>query len=288
METKELLKKVRKIEIKSRRLSANLFSGQYHSAFKGRGMSFSEVREYQPGDDIRTIDWNVTARLHHPYVKVFEEERELTILLMIDMSGSKNFGTTVQFKTEMVSEISAVIAFSALQNNDKIGAVFFSDIIEKYIPPQKGKTHVLRIIRELVDFTPSHKNTDINQALQFLNNVVKKKCTAFVLSDFISNDFEKNLRIANKKHDLVALRMMDEREKLLPDVGLVHFHDLETDQAIWIDTSDIQVRRNYELNFKKRDERIKHTFKKAGVDSASLFTNQSYIQPLSNLFRKRR
>jgi uncharacterized protein (DUF58 family) len=287
LEPKELLKKVRKLEIKSRGLSAELFSGQYHSAFKGRGMSFSEVREYQPGDDIRTIDWNVTARLNHPYVKVYEEERELTIMLVVDVSGSKNFGTKVQFKMDLVTEVCAVLAFSALQNNDKIGVIFFSDIIEKYIPPKKGKSHILRIIRELVDFKPQNRLTDIDHSLRFLINVIRKRCTAFILSDFMGKGFEDTLKVANKKHDIVALRVMDPREAELPDVGLVKFKDAETGQTIWVDTSDRSVRKGYEIHFKKQEDSVKLIFSKAGVDSAILNTDRSWIQPLSNLFKRR-
>ena len=287
METKELLKKVRKLEIKSRGLSSQLFSGQYHSAFKGRGMSFSEVREYQPGDDIRTIDWNVTARLNHPYVKVYEEERELTLMLLVDVSGSKNFGTDTRLKSDLVAEVCAVLSFSALQNNDKIGVIFFSDFVEKYIPPKKGKTHVLRVIRELIDFQPAHKATDIAEALKFLTNVIKKRCTAFVLSDFLTKPFEETLRIASNKHDIVALRICDPREKSLPDVGLVYFQDAETGQKRWVDTSDRSVRKTYELNYRKQEDVIKTAFRKAGVDYALLQTDRSYIQPLSNLFRQR-
>ncbi|HOY49041.1 MAG TPA: DUF58 domain-containing protein [Flavobacteriales bacterium] len=287
MEQKELLKKVRKLEIKSRGLSAQLFSGQYHSAFKGRGMSFSEVREYQPGDDVRTIDWNVSARLNHPYVKVYEEERELTIMLVVDVSGSKDFGTQVQFKMELVTEVCAVLAFSAMQNNDKIGVIFFSDKIEKYIPPKKGKSHILRIIRELIDFRPENRLTNIDQALKFLTNVIRKRCTAFVLSDFYGKGYEDTLKIANKKHDIVALRVTDPREISLPDVGLVRFRDAETGEAIWVDTSDRAVRKSYEIHYKKHEDFVKSTLSKAGVDQAVLHTDRSYIQPLSNLFKRR-
>ena len=287
METKELLKKVRKLEIKSRGLSAQLFSGQYHSAFKGRGMSFSEVREYQAGDDVRTIDWNVSARLNHPYVKVYEEERELTIMLVVDMSGSKDFGTQVQFKMDLLTEVCAVLAFSAMQNNDKIGVIFFSDKIEKYIPPKKGKSHTLRIIRELIDFTPENKATDVNEALRFLTNIAKKRCTAFLLSDFMASGYESVLKIAAKKHDLVALRVLDPREETLPDAGLVRFKDAETGKSIWVDTSDRNVRKQYEVHYKKQEEIINSTFARAGVDMTVLHTNRSYIQPLSNLFKRR-
>jgi uncharacterized protein (DUF58 family) len=287
METKELLKKVRKLEIKSRGLSSQLFSGQYHSAFKGRGMSFSEVREYQPGDDVRTIDWNVTARLNHPFVKVYEEERELTIMLVVDVSASKNFGTSERFKAELVAEVCAVLSFSAMQNNDKIGVIFFSDIIEKYIPPKKGKSHVLRIIRELIDFRPEHTATNIAEALKFLTNVTKKRCTAFILSDFMDTGFGDTLKIASRKHDVVALRVCDPREKTMPDVGLVHFRDAESGEKRWIDTSDRAVRKIYEVNYRKHEDQLKGIFSKAGIDHALLQTDRSYIQPLSNLFRKR-
>lgn len=287
MTTNDILKKVRKLEIKSRGLSAELFSGQYHSAFKGRGMSFSEVREYQQGDDIRTIDWNVTARFGSPYVKVFEEERELTLMLLVDVSGSKDFGTQQQFKMEMVTEVCAVLAFSSLQNNDKIGLIFFSDKIEKYIPPKKGKSHVLRLIRELVDFKPEHRQTDVDQALRFLTNVTKKRCTAFVLSDFISKPYNDSLRIAARKHDLVALQVCDPREASLPDVGLVQFRNAETGEIQWVDTSDRAVRKNYEINWRKQDDAIKNAMARSGVDLAVLRTDRSWIQPLSNLLKRR-
>ena len=287
MEQKELLKKVRKLEIKSRGLSAQLFSGQYHSAFKGRGMSFSEVREYQPGDDVRTIDWNVSARLNHPYVKVYEEERELTIMLVVDVSGSNEFGTQSQFKMDLLTEVCAVLAFSAMQNNDKIGVIFFSDKIEKYVPPKKGKSHILRIIRELIDFKPENRQTNIDQALRFLTNVIRKRCTAFVLSDFYGKGYEDTLKIANKKHDIVALRLCDPREISMPDVGLVRFKDAETGEAIWVDTSDRSVRKAYEIHYKKHEDFVKTALSKAGVDQAILHTDRSYIQPLSNLFKRR-
>jgi uncharacterized protein (DUF58 family) len=287
MTTNDILKKVRKLEIKSRGLSVQLFSGQYHSAFKGRGMSFSEVREYQQGDDIRTIDWNVTARFSSPYVKVFEEERELTLMLLVDVSGSKDFGTQQQFKMEMVTEVCAVLAFSSLQNNDKIGLIFFSDKIEKYIPPKKGKSHVLRLIRELIDFKPEHRQTDVDQALRFLTNVIKKRCTAFVLSDFISKPYNDSLRIAARKHDLVALQVCDPREASLPDVGLVQFRNAETGEIQWVDTSDRAVRKNYEINWRKQEDAIKNTMARSGVDLAVLRTDRSWIQPLSNLLKRR-
>lgn len=287
MQTNDLLKKVRKLEIKSRGLSSELFSGQYHSAFKGRGMSFSEVREYQPGDDIRTIDWNVTARFNHPYVKVFEEERELTIMLVVDVSGSNDFGTKRMFKMELITEVCAVLAFSSLQNNDKVGVIFFSDKIEKYIPPKKGKSHVLRIIRELIDFRPEHTKTNVAEALRFLTNVTKKRCTAFLMSDFHSPAFADVLKIAARKHDVVALQVIDPREAQLPDVGLVQFMDAETSEVRWIDTSDRAVRKNYELNYRKHDEAMRNLFARAGVDLAVLQTDRSWITPLSNLLKRR-
>lgn len=287
MQTNDLLKKVRKLEIKSRGLSSELFSGQYHSAFKGRGMSFSEVREYQPGDDIRTIDWNVTARFNHPYVKVFEEERELTIMLVVDVSGSNDFGTKRMFKMELITEVCAVLAFSSLQNNDKVGVIFFSDKIEKYIPPKKGKSHVLRIIRELIDFRPEHTKTDVAEALRFLTNVTKKRCTAFLMSDFHSPAFAEALKIAARKHDVVALQVVDPREAQLPDVGLVQFLDAETTEVRWIDTSDRSVRKSFELNYRKQDEALRSLFARAGVDLAVLQTDRSWITPLSNLLKRR-
>lgn len=287
MTSNELLKKVRKLEIKSRGLSAELFSGQYHSAFKGRGMSFSEVRDYQAGDDIRTIDWNVTARFSHPYVKVFEEERELTIMLVVDMSGSKDFGTHRMFKMELVTEVCAVLAFSSIQNNDKVGVIFFSDTIEKYIPPKKGKSHVLRIIRELIEFKPQNTKTDVDQALRFLTNVAKKRCTAFLLSDFIAPSFQDSLRIAARKHDLVALQVVDPREETIPDVGLVKFLDAETGETLWVDTSDRAARKAYELHYRKQEDQIRNVFARSGVDLAVLHTDRSWVTPLSNLLKRR-
>jgi uncharacterized protein (DUF58 family) len=287
LETKELLKRVRKIEIKSRGLSSQLFSGEYHSAFKGRGMSFSEVREYQPGDDIRSIDWNVTARFNHPYVKVFEEERELTIMLLVDMSGSGSFGTQGQFKLELIAELCAVIAFSALQNNDKVGVILFSNCIEKYIPPKKGRKHVLRIIRELIDFQPSSNQTDIGDALRFLMNVTKKRSTVFLLSDFFDRGYEDSIKIASRKHDMVAIKISDPRELEMPDIGLIKFMDAETGKSIWVDTSDRNVRRAYHNQHKESDSYTKNILQKAGVDFAEIQTNRSYVNPLMNLFKRR-
>lgn len=287
METKELLKRVRKIEIKTRGLSNQIFSGEYHSAFKGRGMAFSEVREYQPGDEIRTIDWNVTARLNHPYVKVFEEERELTVMLLVDVSESGNFGTQTQLKKQQITEICAVLAFSAIQNNDKIGVIFFSDKIEKFIPPKKGKSHTLRIISELINFEPESKKTDITEALRYFSNVIKKRSIAFLLSDFIDDGFGDALKIANKKHDLVALQVTDLREKELPNVGLVPFFDSESGESKWVDTSDKKVRTTYKANALKRQAELDDLFRKSGVDHAAIETHKSYVQPLMNLFKRR-
>ena len=288
METSELLKKVRKIEIKSRGLSNQIFSGEYHSAFKGRGMAFSEVREYMPGDDIRTIDWNVTARFNHPYIKVFEEEREMTVMLIVDVSASENFGTKNQLKNELITEVCAVLAFSTIQNNDKIGVIFFSDKIEKFIPPKKGKGHVLLIIRELLQFKPQNKKTNITQALQFFTNVIKKKSTAFVISDFIDNkDFSDAIKIAGKKHDTIALRVFDEKENELPKMGLVKFTDAESGEIKWMDTNSAHVRKNYFVQSKKRDEKLVSIFRRSGVDIANINTRESYIKPLMSLFKQR-
>ena len=287
METTELLSKVRKIEIKTRGLSNQVFSGEYHSVFKGRGMAFSEVREYATGDDIRTIDWNVTARFGHPYVKVFEEERELTVMLLADVSASGFFGTQVRQKQDIMTEIAAVLAFSAIQNNDKVGVIFFSDRIEKYIPPKKGKSHILRIIRELINFKAESKTTDLNVALKYFTNVIKKKCTAFVLSDFISPDFQDSLKIANRKHDIIALRMHDKREKEMPDIGLVKMEDQETGATQWVDFSVEKNRKQYIINALRREDRIKDTFNKCGVDFANIATNESYVTPLMTLFKRR-
>ncbi|MBL7884535.1 MAG: DUF58 domain-containing protein [Bacteroidia bacterium] len=287
METAELLKKVRKIEIKTRGLSNQIFSGEYHSAFKGRGMTFSEVREYQAGDDIRTIDWNVTARFNHPYVKVFEEEREMTVMLLVDVSGSGEFGTQKQFKQELITELCAVLAFSSIQNNDKIGVIFFSDKIEKFIPPKKGKSHVLRIIRDLIEFEPEHKKTDVQLALKYLTGVIKKRSIAFVISDFVSPDFSDALKIANKKHDLVALRIYDKREQELPDVGLLKMKDAETGDVKWVDTSDKKVRASFAAEALKKEKYLNDVFNKSGVDSAKISTSESYIVPLTNLFKRR-
>jgi uncharacterized protein (DUF58 family) len=287
METTELLKKVRKIEIKTRGISNQIFSGEYHSAFKGRGMAFSEVREYQPGDDIRAIDWNVTARFNHPYIKIFEEERELTVMLVVDVSGSENFGTQKQLKKDVITELCAVLAFSAIKNNDKIGVIFFSDKIEKFIPPKKGKSHILRIIRDLIEFEPESNKTNIEQALRFFTNVVKKRSIAFLISDFMTDNYKDALKIANKKHDLIALRIYDKRETELPNIGLVKLKDAESGQLAWVDTSSKHVRTHYSINAKKRESYLKDLFNKCGVDTANIGTHESYIQPLMNLFKKR-
>ena len=287
METSTLLQKVRAIEIKTRGLSAHIFSGEYHSAFKGRGMAFSEVREYTPGDDIRSIDWNVTARFGHPYVKVFEEERELTVILLVDVSASGDFGTKQQFKRQLMTELCAVLAFSAIQNNDKTGVIFFSDRVEKFIPPKKGKTHILRIIRELIEFKPVNRKTDLAVALQYLTNAIKKRSICFLISDFYAENFERELKLANKKHDLVALEIIDPREESLPDIGLVRFEDAETGTSQWIDTGDPAVREAFQKNMHVRSRRNADLFARSGVDTVRLSTDRSYVQPLMQLFKKR-
>jgi uncharacterized protein (DUF58 family) len=287
MDTKELLKKVRKIEIKTRGLSNQIFSGEYQSAFKGRGMAFSEVREYQVGDEIRTIDWNVTARFNHPYVKVFDEERELTVMLLVDVSGSENFGTQTRQKQELATELCAVLAFSAIQNNDKVGVIFFSDQIEKFIPPKKGRSHILMIIRELIDFKPKHKGTNIAEALRYFTSAIKKRCTAFLISDFISDPFENELKIANRKHDLVAIRLFDIHEEEFPDLGLIPVKDEETGFVEWINTSDPNIRKSFKSAALERNGRLQDTFKKSGVDFTRIGTHQNYVQPLMSLFKKR-
>ncbi|WP_368328948.1 DUF58 domain-containing protein [Phocaeicola vulgatus] len=288
METSDLLKRVRQIEIKTRGLSNNIFAGQYHSAFKGKGMSFSEVREYQYGDDVRDIDWNVTARYNKPFVKVFEEERELTVMLLIDVSNSLDFGTVKQLKKDMVTEIAATLAFSAIQNNDKIGVIFFSDRIEKFIPPKKGRKHILYIIRELLDFKPESKRTDIKMAVEYLTNVIKKRCTTFMISDFIDeNDFRNALTIANRKHDIVAIQVYDRRMAELPDVGLMKVRDAETGHEQWIDTSSRALRRAHNDWWIQRQGVWNETFTKSNVDSVSIRTDQDYVKSLLNLFAKR-
>ncbi len=288
MDANELIKKVRQIEIKSRGLSQNIFAGQYHSAFKGRGMAFSEVREYQYGDDIRDIDWNVTARHGKTYVKVFEEERELTSMLLIDVSGSQTFGTSRQLKREYVTEIAATLAFSTIQNNDKIGVIFFSDKIEKFIPPQKGKKHILFIIRELINFQASSHKTDLQGALKYLTQVMKKRCTTFIISDFVDETAYKDaLTIANRKHDIIALQVYDKMEAELPNVGLMKVADAETGEERWIDTSQKRIRQQYSSWWKNRQTAMEETFNRSRVDSVSMRTDEDYVKALLNLFRRR-
>ncbi len=288
METSELLKKVRQIEIKTRGLSSNIFAGQYHSAFKGRGMAFSEVREYQYGDDVRDIDWNVTARFHKPFIKVFEEERELTAMLLVDVSGSLDFGTVRQLKREMVTEIAATLAFSAIQNNDKIGVIFFSDKIEKFIPPKKGRKHILYIIRELIDFRPKSTKTDIEMAIEYLTHVLKKRCAAFIMSDFITqSDFRNALTIANRKHDIAAIQVYDRRIEELPDIGLMKVCDAETGHMQYIDTSSKALRKAHHDWWTEKQAVLYETFSKSNVDSVSIRTDQDYVKSLLSLFAKR-
>ena len=287
MTAKEIFKKVRKIEIKTRGLSRQVFSGQYHSVFKGRGMAFSEVREYQYGDDVRAIDWNVTARFNKPYIKIFEEERELTVMLLIDISGSNNFGTNTSFKLDVITEIAAVLAFSAIQNNDKVGVIFFSDKIEKFIPPKKGSSHILRIIRELVDFKADNKGTNIAEALKYLTNAIKKRCTAFLISDFMCDNYTDALKIASNKHDLIAIRVSDEREANLPNVGMVQLKDAETGDIIWVDTSSKEVRNHFAENANYFANKVQDIVKKSGVDMAEITTGEDYVIPLMKMFKKR-
>ena len=289
METSELLKRVRKIEIKTRGLSRNIFAGEYHSAFKGRGMAFSEVREYQFGDDIRNIDWNVTARYNKPFVKIYEEERELTVMLLIDVSGSREFGSMDKLKKNIVTEIAAVLAFSAIQNNDKIGVIFFSDRIEKFIPPKKGRSHILRIISELIDFEPQARGTDISGAIRYFTNAIKKRCTAFVISDFIQKEdnLENALSIANNRHDVVALRIYDERETQLPNIGMIKLKDAETGSYTWVDSSDRMARSMYRKWWKDLSAQLDNSFKRSRVDYVSISTNHDYVKSLISLFKKR-
>ncbi len=288
MDAKDLIKKVRKIEIKTRGLSQNIFAGEYHSAFKGRGMMFSEVREYQCGDDIRDIDWNVTARHNHPYIKVYEEERELTVMLLVDVSGSRYFGAEGQEKREMIAEIAATIAFSASQNNDKIGALFFSDKIEKFIPPQKGKKHILLIIRELLDFKPESRGTDIGAAVRYFADAMKKRCTTFLISDFIDeHDYSKPLAVARNRHDVIALQVYDKRDTQMPDVGLMRVLDLETGSSRWIDTSSSRVRKAYGRWWYDRQQRMAETLRSRRIDFASVATDEDYVRALMGLFKNR-
>lgn len=288
MESSDLIKKVRKIEIKSRGLSQNIFAGQYHSAFKGRGMAFSEVREYQYGDNIRDIDWNVTARFHRPYVKVFEEERELTVMLLIDISGSLDFGTQRQMKKDLVAEIAATLAFSAIQNNDKIGVIFFSDRIEKYIPPKSGRKHILFIIREMLEFQPKSKHTDLKMAIEFLTRVMKRHCTAFILSDFFTKpDFENALTICNHKHDVGAIQVYDQCAKELPNVGIMRVVDAESGHEMYIDTSDKRLRMAHKTYFMQRQYMLKEIFTKSNVDTVSISTNEDFVRKLMIFFKNR-
>jgi uncharacterized protein (DUF58 family) len=287
MDTKDLLKKVRKIEIKTRGLSNQIFSGEYQSAFKGRGMAFSEVREYQMGDEIRTIDWNVTARFNHPYVKVFDEEREMTVMLLVDVSGSKNFGTQQQHKQELATEVCAVLAFSAIQNNDKVGVLFFSDKVEKFIPPKKGRSHILMIIRELIDFKPQHTGTNIAEALRYFTSAIKKRCTSFLISDFMSPAFENELKIANRKHDLIALRLYDQHEEAFPNLGLIPVKDEESGQILWVNTGNKEVRFAFKTAALERNGRLEDLFRRSGVDFTKIGTHESYVKPLMTLFKKR-
>ena len=286
MTSEELLKRVRKIEIKARKLSRNIFAGEYHSQFKGRGMAFSEVREYQPGDDVRSIDWNVTARLNKPYVKVFEEERELTVMLLVDVSGSRHFGTLSQMKRDMMAEVAATLAFSTIANNDKVGVIFFSDRIEKFIPAKKGKTHVLHIIRELLSFEPSSTGTDVAQALQYFTNAQKRHCTAFLISDFIgSGDMYKPLMIASNRHEVNAIQIYDRREAEMPNIGLVKFHDAETGGDLWVDTAIASVRDQYGQAWRDNQNEIQQLFTRTGVDYVSVRTDEDYVKALMQLFR---
>ena len=294
METSELLKTVRRIEIKTRGLSRQIFAGEYHSAFKGRGMTFSEVREYQYGDDIRTIDWNVTARFNTPFVKIYEEERELTVVLLVDVSGSRMFGTANKLKKDLATEVAAVLSFSAGLNNDKVGVIFFSDKVEKFIPPKKGRAHTLRIIRELIDFKPENNKTNISEALRFLTNAIKKSCTAFLLSDMldVNNEsmqpnFEDALKIAGNKHDIAAIRIYDKREETMPNVGIIRLKDAETGKFTVVDTSIKSVRNTYSEWMNTLNENLRHTFSKCRIDNVSISTNEDYVKPLIQLFKKR-
>lgn len=278
---------MRLIELKTRGLSNHIFSGEYHSAFKGRGMAFSEVREYVPGDEVRAIDWNVTARLGHPYVKIFDEERELTVMLVADVSGSGEFGTANQLKRELITEVCATIAFSAIQNNDKVGLILFSDQVELFIPPKKGRSHILRMVRELLEFRPQSRGTDIAGALKYLNNVIKKRSIAFLISDLMDDQYEDALKIANRRHDLVVLRTTDPREEEMPNVGLVQFMDPETGEAQWVNTRSKKVRDHYRAQALKRQARSRDALRRAGVDHAVISTRDGYVRPLMNLFRQR-
>ena len=288
MEATELFKKVRKIEIKTRGLTNHIFSGQYHSAFKGRGMTFSEVREYQYGDDVRNIDWNVTARFHRPFVKIFEEEREMTVMLLIDVSSSNDFGSSEATKRDITAEIAAVLAFSAIQNNDKVGVIFFSDRVEKFIPPKKGSSHILRIIREIVSFKPQYNGTDIGEGLKFLTSAIKKRTTAFLISDFMtSKSFEQEMRIAARKHDLISLRITDKRELILPKIGLLKFRDNETNKEFWVDTSTSSWTEAYQKYVHNETQRLNKIFANNGIDNTLIYTDEDYVKPLMQLFKRR-
>ncbi len=287
MSTSALLKKVRKIEIKTRGLSNHIFAGEYHTAFKGRGMAFSEVREYQSGDDVRSIDWNVTARYNTPFIKVFEEEREMTVMMLIDVSASGNFGTKEQFKRELATEIAAILAFSAIKNNDKVGVIFFTDRVEKFIPPKKGKSHILRIIREVLAFKPLQKGTDVARALEYFNSTIKKRSICFILSDFMSSSFEKSLKIASKKHDLVGLRIYDKRENKLPNIGLVHVQDNESERMLFVDTSNKKIRTDFEHSRSIKIKAIQKIFPTSGADLINIDTGNDYVKPLINFFKNR-
>lgn len=287
MNASDLLKKVRQIEIKTRGLSNHIFAGEYNTAFKGKGMAFSEVRDYQNGDDVRLIDWNVTARYNSPFVKIFEEEREMTVMLIIDVSGSNNFGSNKNFKKELATEIGAVLAFSAIKNNDKVGVIFFSDIIEKFIPPKKGKKHILRIIREIISFKPSSKKTDLSVALEYFNSVIRKRSICFILSDFISTSFKKPLKIASRKHDVVALKLIDKREEIIPNIGLVPIEDAESGKKIIIDTSSKFFNNKLSEEKNKRNNKLKSLMNESSVDLINLYTGEDYVKPLINFFKKR-
>ena len=287
MDTTELLKRVRKIEIRTKGLVHQIFSGEYHSVFKGRGMAFSEVREYQFGDDIRMIDWNVSARFNHPFVKVFEEERELTVMLLVDVSGSGEFGTVQQMKKDVATELCAVLAFSAIQNNDKVGVILFSDVIEKFIPPKKGRTHILRIVRELLDFRPEHKGTNIAEGLRYLTSAIKKRSTAFLISDFLDDGYDDALKIAAKKHDLIGIRLYDQREAELSESGLLRVVDAESGEAMWVDAGEATVRDRYSRWWNERSEQRNKLFRRSGVDAIDIRIDQSYVNPLVAFFRIR-
>jgi uncharacterized protein (DUF58 family) len=285
--TRDILKKVKRIEISTRSVVNEVFSGEYHSVFKGRGMEFAEVREYQMGDDVRTIDWNVSARMGHPYVKVFEEERELTVMFLVDVSSSGNFGTATQFKREVAAELAAVLAFSAIQNNDKVGLIIFSDKIEKFIPPRKGKKHVLRVIREILFYKPQDSQTDLNVGLEYLSRIVKRKSTVFLISDFLTEDFEKSLQVANKKHDIVAISITDPREISLPDIGMIELEDSETGETIVADTGNSGIRNSFYTHAAGQQEKLTSLFRSIGVDHINILTDRSYIKPITRFFRMR-